>query len=61
MLVAYRSRPEDTKAMREAFKTYDIDQNGSVSRSEFEDVLRNEGYTDEEVREAFACLGDYLV
>lgn len=50
MLVAYRSRPEETKAMRDAFKAYDIDQNGLVSREEFINVLRSQGYTDEEVR-----------
>lgn len=50
MLVAYKSRPEETKAMRDAFKAYDIDQNGLVSREEFINVLRSQGYTDEEVR-----------
>lgn len=51
MLVAYRSRPEETKAMRDAFKAYDMDQNGLVSREEFINVLRSQGYTDEEVWE----------
>lgn len=50
MLVAYRSPPEQTKAMRHAFSTYDVDLNGRVSREEFQSVLKEQGYTDEEVR-----------
>lgn len=49
MLVAYRSHPDETKAMRDAFKAYDVDQNGRVSRAEFQEVLKKQGYTDEEV------------
>lgn len=50
MLVAYRSHPDETKAMREAFKTYDVIQNGRVSRAEFLEVLKAQGYKNEEVR-----------
>lgn len=49
MLVAYRSHPDETKAMRDAFKAYDVDLNGRVSREEFQNVLKKQGYTDEEV------------
>lgn len=49
MLVAYRSKPEETKAMRSAFKAYDVDQNGRVSRAEFQKVLKKQGYSDAEV------------
>lgn len=50
MLVAYRSHPDETKAMRNAFNTYDVDHNGRVGRAEFQAVLKQQGYTDEEVR-----------
>lgn len=50
MLVAYRSHPNETKAMRDAFKAYDVDRNGRVSRAEFQNVLKQQGYTDSEVR-----------
>ena len=50
MLVAYRSHPDETKAMRDAFKAYDVDRNGRVSRAEFQNVLKKQGYTDSEVR-----------
>lgn len=49
MLVAYRSRPEETKAMRDAFLTYDVDLNGRIGRDEFQAVLKQQGYTDDEV------------
>lgn len=49
MLVAYRSHPEEMKAMRNAFKAYDVDRNGRVSREEFLNVLKKQGYTDAEV------------
>lgn len=49
MLVAYRSHPDETKAMRDAFKAYDVDLNGRVSREEFQNVLKKQGYTDQEV------------
>ena len=57
MLVAYKSRPEETKAMRDAFKAYDIDQNGYVGREEFMGVLRNQGYQDEEVKKGWTGQG----
>lgn len=50
MLVAYRSHPDETKAMRNAFTAYDVDRNGRVSRAEFQNVLKKQGYTDAEVR-----------
>lgn len=50
MLVAYRSHPDETKAMRNAFNAYDVDHNGRVGRAEFQAVLKQQGYTDEEVR-----------
>ena len=49
MLVAYRSHPDETKAMRNAFNAYDVDRNGRVARAEFQEVLKKQGYTDEEV------------
>lgn len=49
MLVAYRSHPEEMRAMRNAFKAYDVDRNGRVSREEFLNVLKKQGYTDSEV------------
>ncbi|CAM9097325.1 unnamed protein product, partial [Hapterophycus canaliculatus] len=49
MLVAYRSHPDELKAMRNAFKAYDVDRNGRVSREEFLNVLKKQGYTDAEV------------
>lgn len=51
MLVAYRSHPDETKAMRNAFNAYDVDHNGRVGRAEFQAVLKQQGYTDEEVRQ----------
>lgn len=50
MLVAYRSHPDETKAMRNAFNWYDVDRNGRVGRAEFQEVLKQQGYTNEEVR-----------
>lgn len=50
MLVAYRSHPDETKGMRDAFKAYDVDRNGRVSRAEFQNVLKKQGYTDSQVR-----------
>lgn len=57
MLVAYRSHPDETKAMRNAFKVYDVDLNGRVSREEFQNVLKKQGYTNAEVRLFFCCTG----
>ncbi|CAM9531052.1 unnamed protein product [Ectocarpus sp. 12 AP-2014] len=58
MLVAYRSKPEETKAMRSAFKAYDVDQNGRVSRAEFQKVLKKQGYSDEELVGLFDEVDD---
>lgn len=58
MLVAYRSPPEQTKAMRHAFSTYDVDLNGRVSREEFQSVLKEQGYTDEELVGLFDEMDD---
>ncbi|CBN76109.1 n/a [Ectocarpus siliculosus] len=58
MLVAYRSKPEETKAMRSAFKAYDVDQNGRVSRAEFQKVLKKQGYSDAELVGLFDEVDD---
>lgn len=59
MLIAYRSHPDETKTMRDAFKAYDVDQNGRVSRAEFQEVLKKQGYSDEEVgRRDWATRGE---
>ncbi|CAM9116176.1 unnamed protein product [Scytosiphon promiscuus] len=58
MLVAYRSRPEEMKAMRNAFKAYDVDRNGRVSREEFLNVLKTQGYTDAELVGLFDEVDD---
>ncbi|CAM9417639.1 unnamed protein product [Ectocarpus sp. 6 AP-2014] len=58
MLVAYRSKPEETKSMRSAFKAYDVDQNGRVSRAEFQKVLKKQGYSDAELVGLFDEVDD---
>ncbi|CAM9141805.1 unnamed protein product [Pylaiella littoralis] len=58
MLVAYRSHPDETKAMRDAFKAYDVDLNGRVSREEFQNVLKKQGYTNAELVGLFDEVDD---
>ncbi|CAM9316289.1 unnamed protein product, partial [Laminaria digitata] len=58
MLVAYRSHPDETKAMRNAFNAYDVDRNGRVARGEFQEVLKQQGYTDEELVGLFDEVDD---
>eukprot|EP00904_Undaria_pinnatifida_P000932 jgi/Undpi1/1083/HiC_scaffold_10.g04546.m1 len=58
MLVAYRSHPDETKAMRNAFNWYDVDRNGRVGRAEFQEVLKQQGYTNEELVGLFDEVDD---
>ncbi|CAN0044083.1 unnamed protein product, partial [Discosporangium mesarthrocarpum] len=53
MVVAYRGQPGKMKALREAFSSYDLNKTGTISMWEFREVLKEQGYHQEEVARLF--------
>jgi len=53
MMIAYKSSTKSLKGLRDAFNAIDTNNNGTVSYSEFQNVLMDCNVTDDEVKEIF--------